>query len=99
MKTPKTIWTGSYGFRDNDSLGKVWGRTAKYCEAMLRSAMAETGRMYANEYESERTIKDQLWYVGPFAETVEDVIADMEETSRESEFRADLESSVKGYCY
>jgi hypothetical protein len=99
VKTPETIWTASYGFRDSDALGKVWGRTAKYCEAMLRSAFAETGRMYANECESERAIKDQLWYVGPFAETAEDVIADMEESARESEFRDDLASSPKGYCY
>jgi hypothetical protein len=99
MKTPETIYTASYGFRDSDSLGKVWGRTPNYCLAMLRSAVAETGRMYASENESERQIKDQVWYVGPFAESVENVIADLEESAREYEFRDDLASSTKGYVY
>lgn len=99
VKTPATIYTASYGFRDNDALGKVWGRTPTYCLAMLRSAVAETGRMYANEDESERAIKDQIWYVGPFAESVEDAIADMEDRSRESELRDDLAANPKGYLY
>ena len=99
VRIPETIYTASYGFRDNDALGKVWGRTPTYCEAMLRSAFAEAGRMYADEYESSRAIKDKLWYVGPFAESVEDVIADFEERNREAEFRNDLAHSPKGYCY
>ena len=99
MKFPETIYTASYGFRDNDALGKVWGRTPAYCLAMLRSAVAETGRMYANEDESERAIKDQIWYVGPFAESVKDAIADMEERAREDELREDLATNPKGYLY
>ena len=99
MKTPTTIYTASYGFQDSDALGKVWGRTPTYCLAMLRSAIAEAGRMYASEDESERAIKDQIWYVGPFAESVEDAIADMEEPGRESELRDDLTTNPKGYLY
>ena len=99
MKAPETIYTAAYGFRDNDALGKVWGRTPKYCLAMLRLAISETGRMYASEYESERQIKDQIWYVGPFAESVDDAIADLEEKGREEELRGDLENSPKGYLY
>ena len=99
VKELDTVYTGSYGFRDSDALGKVWGRTPAYCIAELKQAFAETGRMYANEYESSRAIKDQLWYVGPFAETVDALIEDMEDRSREEELRDDLRTNKSGYVY
>ena len=95
----RTIYTGAYGFDNSDALGQVWGRTAKQWESAMRTALAETARMYANEYESEYQIRDQLWYVGPFAETVGDVIADMEDSTRADEMRDDIRSSGTGYVY
>lgn len=95
----RTIYTGSFGFEHNDAIGKVWSRTPKGFERAMRSAYAATARMYASEFESEYQIRNSLWYVGPYAETVGDVIADMEEASRADEMRDDIRASSTGYVY
>ena len=95
----RTIYTGAYGFDYNDALGRVWGRTPKQWEAAMRSAYAETARMYSNEYESEYQIRNQLWHVGPFEMTVSDVIEDMEDAGRADELRDDIRANSTGYVY
>ena len=95
----RTIYTGTYGFRDNDAIGHVWGRTERAFERAMRAAFAETGRMYADEVKGPRQTADDLWYVGPYAETVSAVIADMEDPSRADELRDDIRTSPSGYVY
>lgn len=93
----RTIYTGSYGFDNCDPIGKVWGHTPKLCEQAIRYSLAYMRAVSA--FESEYQIRNSLWYVGPFAETVGDVIADMEEASRAGEMRDDIRSSGTGYVY
>jgi len=97
MKTLQTIYTASYGFYDNDAIGKVWGRTPAYCARILRSAIAETARTYASEEESSRAIKAQIWYVGPFAEDVATI--ELEDSSRADEWADDMAYCTSGGVY
>ena len=97
MKTLQTIYTASYGFQDNDAIAKVWGRTPAYCAKILRSAIAETGRMYATEEFSSWAIKAQIWYVGPFAEDV--AIIELEDSSRANEWADDMAYCASGYVH
>ena len=95
----RTIYTGAYGFRDNDAIGHVWGRTEKAWIIGMRAAFAETGRMYADEVKGPRATADDLWYVGPFPDRVSAVIEDMEDRSRADELREAIRSSATGYVY
>lgn len=103
----RTIYTGAYGWRDNDALGRVWARTPREFERIMRSTLHdEAKRAYADEWQapieyrkSFGELKDSLWYVGPYAETVGQVIADMEETRRADEMRDDIRTSSAGYVY
>ena len=44
-------------------------------------------------------MKDEIWYVGPFLEEVEDLVADLDEPGREEEFREDIATRTSGYVY
>lgn len=95
----RIIYTGAYGFEFNDALGRVWGRTPKQWESAMRYTIAEVARLYASEEESERQIRNQLWYVGPFALTVGEVIADMEDAFRADDLRDDIRAFPGGCVY
>ena len=75
------------------------GRTERTFGRAMRAAFVETGRMYADEVKGPRQTADDLWYVGPFAEHVGVVIADMEDPSRADELRDDIRSRASGYVY
>ena len=95
----RTVYTGSYGFRDNDAIGKVWSRTLAGFDKALSRAINDTARTYQSEDETFGQTRDQIWYVGPFAETVSDLIADMEERTRADEMRDDIRTSSDGFVY
>jgi hypothetical protein len=98
-KPLETVYTGAYGFRDCDMLGKIWARTPAYFVRAMSRVINSEARTYANGAETLSEIRDQIWYVGPFEEGVEDLVADLEEKGREQELRDDLESSTWGYVY
>ena len=95
----RVIYVGTYGHPDSDAAGGVWAHTPKGFDAMMRRALNEEGRMYASEYESARSVADACWYVGPFAQTVAETLADMEEPARAVELRDDIRMSASGYIY
>jgi len=92
----RTIYIGAYGFRDCDALGRVWGRTPKAFLRALSAAYAEEGRRYASEDETETQVKAQLWNVGPFPETVGEVVAALECEGDADEFRDSVRESAIG---
>lgn len=95
----RVIYVGAYGHPDSDAAGRVWAHTHKGFVAMMRRAINQEGRMYANEYESARSIADSCWYVGPFAQTVAETLADMGDAGRADELRDDIRTSAMGYVY
>lgn len=95
----RVIYVGAYGHPESDAAGRVWAHTPKGFVAMMRRAINQEGRRYANEYESARSIADSCWYVGPFAQTVAETLADMEEPDRDVELRDDIRMSAMGYIY
>ena len=97
MKAPDTIYTYAYGFRDCDTLARVWGRTERYATRATRHAMREDARVYRSDNETLTETIDQLWVVGPFKESVADI--ELEDSSRADEFADDLVSSTSGYLY
>ena len=95
MDAPTVIYVAAYGYQHNDALGRVWGRTPVYCKRALRSAIAGIVRAdcWRDRYgPTPQSLRDQIWETEPFAESVEDVIKDLEDSSREAEFRDDLVS-------
>ena len=95
----RVIYVGTYGHPDSDAAGGVWAHTPKGFDAMMRRALNEEGRMYASEYESARSIADSCWYGGPFAQTVAETLADLEEPDRADELRDNIRTSAMGYIY
>lgn len=103
----RTIYVGAYGWTDNDALGHIWARTERQFEQMARSVMSEEARRaFSGEFDTapeyRKTfgeIRDNLWYVGPFAQTVGETVESLEESSRGAEFRDDIRTSTAGYVY
>lgn len=103
----RTIYVGAYGWRDNDAIGHIWARTERQFESAMKSAMHAAAKdAYSYEWQSEpeyrksfADICDNLWYVGPFAQTVGETIENLEELNRADEFRNDVRVSTNGYVY
>jgi len=103
----RTIYVGAYGWRDNDAIGHLWARTeAAFILAMRSAINNEATRAFDDEWQSDpedrrtlRDLKDNLWYVGPFAQTVADTIEELEEKDRADEMRDDIRNNPTGYVY
>ncbi len=95
----RTVYVGAYGFRDNDTLGRVWAHTCKEFERVVFKMMRYEADVYRQDNETLTHSLDQMWYVGPFKQTVGETIADMEDSNRANEMRDDIRSVSSGYVY
>ena len=95
----RIIYVGAYGFRDSDTLGRVWAHTERQFAGIMRHTLMDTARMYQGENETLASVRDSLWYVGPFAQTVLETLMDAEDSSRVDEMRDDIRLSSTGYVY
>lgn len=96
----RTIYVGAYGWDSCDAAGRVWARTPKQFATIIRRAMREEVRLHNwNGDGTDRATIGDLWYVGPFAQTVGETIADMDEPARADEFRDDVRAMSMGYSF
>lgn len=112
MVTIPTLYVGAYGFRDSDALGRIWAKDPQTFAEMMKATLRETAEQYAADETPEHDCPwdececnpadltlDNLWYVGPFAQSALATLRDLEEKARQPEMIDDLRTSASGYVY
>lgn len=100
----ESVYTGAFGWQYNNAIAHIWAHTeAGFIRAIHKAMYMEARQFWQNDDDSLRrtltSYMDELWYVGPFLQTVAELIANMEEPDRADELRDDIRMSASGYIY